>query len=796
MKIRYPSSEIEQQIGFGFVRNWLVNAAVSDGGKKLCQNLLPHKNYSDFVKMQAEVSARLSLEAHQPGALRLNKWIAIPQNITKTKIEGYYLSIDEVNDLRSFLDLAVHVFSQINKLDTAFEPLFPYSSATDNLSNILKQIHQLIDKKGLINPKASPTLYKLLNQKDSLENELQKTLRQAFKEIRKQDSSIDLEPGVRNGRYVIPVNTSMRNTIEGVVQGESAGGKISYIEPLAVIQTNNLLADITFDINREIEQLLKALSANIAPFVNEILFAEKKLVYLDFLQSIVKFSLHFKAIMPLLTAKNEQVKVLDARHPQLQEHLTELKRKVIPLSFTFDNANRIMLISGPNAGGKSVALKTFCVAQFAAQCALPICALEGASTIWFDNFMTDVGDNQSMDSDLSTYSAHLVAMKNFLTPKNGKTFIAVDEIGAGTDPLLGSPMAEAMLNNFDENNYYGIVTTHFSNLKSMADKGNGIFNASMLIDTQKMEPLFQLVIGKPGSSFVFELAQRTGIPNKIIKLAQSKTSKDHAKIDFLLADLDTKQAELFKAKQNADKKLLELNKMIADYETLKSNLVNAKQQILKQAKEEASVILSSANKQIERTVKEIKEKKAAKITVQNEKQKIAKTQEKIKTEDADSALKVTAPVLEKHPWKVGDFASIDNQTSPVEIVAIKNKKAEVIFQNTRTFIALDRLYFTKGTQQPNSSKSIRQIISSKLESFSPRLDLRGKREEEALQILTHYFDDAFALGTSEVKIIHGKGDGALKRATSQFLKTLSFVKEWSYEHAERGGEGATLVRLR
>jgi len=796
MKRRYPSTEIEQQIGFDFIRSWLVSAAVSDGGKNRCQSLLPHKHFADFLKMQTEVSARLNLEVQQPSAIRLNKWIPIPQNITKTKIEGYYLSIEEVNDLRSFLDLAVHIFNQINKLDRMFEPLFKYSSSTDNLAVMLKQIQHLIDKKGMINPRASVTLHKLLSQKETLENDLQKTLRQAFKEIRKQDASIDLEPGVRNGRYVIPVNTSMRNSIDGVVQGESAGGKISYIEPLAVIQTNNLLADVTFNINREIEQLLKALSASISPFVNEILFAEKKLVQLDFLQAIVKFSNHFRAVMPNLTAKNEHIAVMDARHPQLEAHLTEVRKKVMPLSFKFDTSNRIMLISGPNAGGKSVALKTFCVAQYAAQCALPICALEGATTTWFDNFMTDVGDNQSMDSDLSTYSAHLVAMKNFLTVENGKTFIAVDEIGAGTDPLLGSPMAEAMLNYFDEHNYYGIVTTHFSNLKSMAEKGNGIFNASMLIDTQKMEPLFQLVIGKPGSSFVFELAQRTGIPNKIIKLAQSKTSKDHAKIDFLLADLDTKQAELFKAKQNADKKELELNKMIADYETLKSNIVNAKQQILKQAKEEASIILNNANKQIEQTVKEIKEKKASKTVVRHEKEKIAKTKEKITEDNADSALKINTPILEKHSWKVGEYASIDNQTSPVEIVAIKNKKAEVIFQNTRTFIALDRLHKTTGNQQHSSNKSIRQIISSKLESFSPRLDLRGKREEEALQILSNYFDDAFALGTNEVKIIHGKGEGALKKVTAQYLKTLSFVKEWNYEHAERGGEGATLVRLR
>ncbi len=797
MLTRFPKDDIASQIGFDFIKQYLQQTAISQAAKERFNKMVPFSQIGQANAMLAEVNARIYYEQERTNSINISQWFLIPDNLEKTSIQNYFLSIDDVLELRGFLSLAIHIFSKLNKIENPQQIVLKdkYSNTTKNLEDIVSESNKLIDNKGEINKNASNVLSKLFLERERVEKSLQAALNEASKAAKKKDPNLDLSPAVRNGRFVIPVSTSMRNLIEGIVQGESAGGKISFVEPLAVIQANNQLSTIQFDINREIERLLIALSARIAPFIKEIRYSEQKIIHLDFLQAIIKYAAHFKAILPKFSDKLS-IRMNDARHPQLEYTLTQKRKYIVPLNFIFNQNNRLMIISGPNAGGKSVALKTFMVLQYSAQCGLPILANDNAETIWFSHFLSDIGDNQSMDSDLSTYSAHLAAMRHFLTIPKGNTFIGIDEIGSGTDPLLGSPLAEAMLENFDEKEYFGIVTTHFSNLKRMASKENGIFNASMLIDTEKMEPLFELVIGKPGSSFVFELAHRKGIPNKIISKAKEKTSEDYARIDYLLADLDTKQSQLFKEKQLLEEKNKMLAKMVADYDELKQNIVKSKNQILQQAKIEAANILANANKQIEKTVKIIKEKKANPLVVKTLKKEIEKAKTEFDRDSNNSALFISPKKIEKIYWKIGDFASIDNETSAVEIINIKNKKAEVVNNNVRTMIAVDRLFkVEKNNHLVKNLSPHLAFLSNKISQFSPIIDLRGMREQEARERLRLYFDDVYAIGAIEVKIIHGRGDGALKKMTKTLLKELSNIKSWVAEHAEMGGDGATIVYL-
>ncbi len=795
MKEIYPRQEIEQQIGFTYVRDFLLRHCVSEGGKDCARTLSALPLGKQHRQRWEEVQARLALEQAHPGKLNLVSWELLPEDLSKSGIEGFFLSLEELRIIRDFLAQAVRVFRVLNQLEEAQTALLHYAQEPQNLQAVQQAIDKVLGPDGGILWTASPELSKLNRERIRHEEQLLSLLQKEYKSYQKQQLTVDLEPTVKNGRYVIPVQSAGRNTIQGVIQGESAGGNISYIEPMAVVLANNRMAEINYQIDREIEKLLKKLTAVVADEAASMNFAQDKLHQLDLLQAISRYAEEHKACMPKLSSKN-RIQLKRCRHPQLETHLRERGEEMNPLDFSFSEQQRLMIISGPNAGGKSVALKAFSLAQYSLQCAIPICAEENSEMMLFDNLLSDIGDNQSMDADLSTYSAHLSAMKAFLSIEKGKTFIAIDEIGAGTDPQLGGPMAEAMIRHFDEAGFYGIITTHFSNLKTLEGESRHIFNASMLYDTEKLAPLFELVTGSPGSSFVFELAKRIGIPRSIIRAAEDHTQGDHQQLEQLLSELDTRQSRLHKAQEELDTKDRRLAGLIKDYERLKAELVQAKKDILQQAKQEASEVLKSANKQIEKTVKHIKERKADKKVVARERKTIQEVRKKIEDEKSDTALNTKTEKKKPHTWKVGDLASIDNQTAPVEIIAIKNQQAELVYNNIRTRIPLKRLYkVDKKTSTPKSQHGIRQQLVSKMSGFKPKIDLRGERESDAQVKLRNYLDDAYSLGVRQISIVHGRGNGALKKMVKQLLKELPYIDSWKHDHADRGGDGATIVAL-
>ena len=474
MKIVYPKQEIESQIGFDFVRNYLFEKCVSTGGKAWVKQLMPFHDRKAYFTRLDEVKSFLNLYQISDKPLRINEWVSLPKDLKKSEIEGFTFKLESIVIVRDFLALAIGVFKTLNWYETKIRPLQKYSSTTEDFSQLLKIIDAIVGPNGGVRPNASPALSKLLSKQERLEQSLVTVLNKVYKRLQKEQLAHDLAPTVKNGRYVIPVPSAIRNKVDGVIQGESGTKNISYVEPLEVIQSNNELSNVAIEIGYEIDRLLAAITFSISGHHKSISYAETKLHYLDFLNAIQKYSSDFKAVIPVISQRN-LIKLTNCRHPKLANHLKEIGGKLMPLDFEFSKRNRIMIISGPNAGGKSVALKTFSLLQYAAQCALPICADEDNETLLFDNMLTDIGDNQSMDSDLSTYSAHLSAMKAFLEVGSGNTFIAIDEIGAGTDPQLGGPMAEAMINQFEEKGFYGIITTHFSNLKAMAQENNYLF---------------------------------------------------------------------------------------------------------------------------------------------------------------------------------------------------------------------------------------------------------------------------------------------------------------------------------
>lgn len=793
MKFIYPEHEVEKQIGFDFLRNLIEDKCRNPKAKAWVQRLNPFASYKQYLKRLRETQEFLKITLASRKPIIFRNFEPVPLAIENAGIEGFYLSLEEIVAIRDFLDFGVGVFKRLSSTEVEIIDLQQFIGETHNLSNLFAAIDAVLEKDGNVKRNANSALKKLHTRKDQLEKSLLATLDHEYKKLRKNKLTVNLEPTVKNGRYVIPIQSSERNSIEGVVQGESGSKSISYVEPLAVIQSNNELNFIAAEIHLEIRKLLILISGKIATHSIEIKYAEEKLGYLEFLNAISEYGIQFNAEMLELSKENE-IELFQCRHPKLESTIG--REEIIPLDFKLTEKKRLMIISGPNAGGKSVALKTLSFCQYALQCALPICADVKSKSIWFDNFLTDVGDNQSMDSDLSTYSAHLTAMKSFLEVQKGSTFIAIDEIGAGTDPQYGGPMAESMINKFNEQGFFGVITTHFSNLKAMASSSNYLINASMLFDTDKLIPLFKLSIGNPGSSFVFELANRIGISKKVLQNAKKLAGVDAQKFEQFLSEMDSKKSALHKTEQDVILKEKRLDELLKEYESLKVELVKSKSTILSNAKEEATAILNEANQQIEQTVKEIKEKSASKKSIQKSKEKLKEKKKELAQKDHTTALIIKKAPIKKIKWNIGDLASIDGETATVEIVKIMNNKAEVAINNVKSIVPLKRLVPVNQNSNTSRMNSVKHDLMKKMEHFNPKLDLRGKREHEAVFELRNYLDDAYSLGISQLQIIHGRGDGALKKATRQLLKSLHYIKDWNYEHADRGGDGATIVNFK
>lgn len=796
MKTVYPERLIEIQIGFDFVKSFLADACVSEFGVQHVSDLKPLSSTKAFNQRLAQVNDFILLSKLASKDLNLHAWEPLTERIHQGKIEGFYLDLDEIVHIADFVSVAIRSFKWIGSQIEQCPALEPFTNDALHLAEIEMMIQQIVSPQGKIRENASPDLASLFKRKSSFENDLLKTLRKVFARVKQDKLAVDLEPTVKNGRYVIPVPSAYRKQIKGVIQGESGTKNISYVEPLEVLEANNSLNQINFEIDEEIHRLLKKITEKIGLHSKELFHAQSKLGFIDLFQSVTHYAAHFSAIIPKLNRADSEIQLNQCRHPKLES--TVGSNEIVPLDFEFSEQKRIMMISGPNAGGKSVALKTFSLAQYSLQCGLPVCAAEGSKMNLFDHMMTDIGDNQNIESDLSTYSAHLAAMQQFLEPNKGKVFVAIDEIGAGTDPQLGGPMAEAMIQQFNEAGYYGIITTHFSNLKSLPTSLSNVFNASMLFDTDALQPLFKLQIGNPGSSFVFELSKRMGIPNKIIKRAKLLAGENKQQLETYLSEIDSKKSALHKSQLELDQKNRKIADLISEYETLKDQIVKSKKGILDKAKAEAQELLKGANQQIERTIKQIKENQAERKIVAKERKKIQKEREQVAdAEHLSSSLKVKKP-KSKQPvkWEVGSMASIDNETQAVEIIEIKNKKAVVVMNQIKTEVALKRLYPVEKKHKTISKGNTSQVLLSKMKTFKSKLDLRGKREHEAMPLLQAFLDEAYALGVRDLSVVHGRGDGALKRSTSTLLKSLPYVEGWEYDHPDRGGDGATLIKLK
>ncbi len=794
----YPAA-IEQKLGFDAIRELLYSYCQSPLGEKHVAHMKPNVRCTSIRQWVAQVDEfKRALEQGLIPAI--NEFYDILPIIEQVKIEGAVLDSDSLYKCMQTLSAAGALLEFLSNLPSdGFGELKKLYDKVDYPKGFVKVLKQVFDGDGSIKDEASAALKSIRKTARVEDGRLRSIIRKAFKQAQKDGFVPDgATVSVRESRMVIPINAANKRHIKGFVHDESATGTIVFIEPVESLEANNKIRELELAERREIHKILTQLSSKLRVQLPEVRSSVFFIGIADFIWAKAKLAMYLEANTPQIKSY-PYVNMVDAYHPQLFISFKKDDRKIIPLAVEFNSTNRLLLISGPNAGGKSVALKTIGINQYMLQCGLLPCV--GADSVMgvFNDIFIDIGDEQSIDNDLSTYSSHLKNMKMMLKHCKKDSLLLIDEFGTGTDPLFGGAIAEAMLEQFVALQCFGAITTHYSNLKAFAEKTDGIVNGAMRFNMEHLAPEYVLEVGRPGSSFALELAQKSGVQGHIIKQAKSKLGADQLDIEKLLNKLErqkqkiTERENVLKIKEN---KVAQLEKK---YEQISTALEIKKAEIIDKARLEAANLLKDTNRQIEKTIRHIKESKAEKKETKKVRKSLSSYTKHISNQ-VSKVEKTTRSTLDLGEIMVGSFALLDDSTNPVEVIEIKGKQAKIIAGNFTSFVKLNRLTKVSNKTARTANRKIGSSnagfsLLDKRASFSPKLDVRGKRGEEIYSLIDSFINDAVMLDQSEVRVLHGKGSGVLRDIIRQQLKEYPFVTHFEDDHVERGGAGITVISL-
>ncbi|KQC01224.1 endonuclease MutS2 [Pedobacter sp. Hv1] len=786
----YPEN-CQERLGFNEVRQMVHQHCLSTMGQALVNKMQVMTKYDQINKFLRQTHEFKSiLENQEP--LQISTFFDIKALADKIRVEGTYLMEEELFQIYASLQTVFSVirfFDERKEIYPNLEALFEHLPIE---RNILKKIEAVLDPKGKLKPNASPTLQEITAEIAKGEQEVRKRMDSIYKMAVGKNWVADGSLTIRDGRMCIPILAENKRKLKGFIHDESASGQTVYLEPEEVFTLNNKLRDLEFDKRREIIKILIALTNELRPYTPLLLSYHGFLTKLDFVRAKALFAIDIQANMPVLL-KEPKTRLTNARHPLLLLSFALEKKTVVPLNIHINENLRIVLVSGPNAGGKSVCMKTVGLLQMMMQTGLLVPVDESSEMGIFDQIFADIGDDQSIESDLSTYSAHLTKMRYFVEHASPKTLVLIDEFGTGTDPQFGGPMAEAVLEVLNNKKVRGVITTHYSNLKLFAGNTDGLENASMLFDNAKMKPLYILDIGKPGSSYAFEIAQNIGLQKEVLQLAKEKTGTNQNSIDSLLVDLEKEKRQIHETKITLANQQNKVKNLVAENEKLKLFLEENKKVLIKEAKLEAQNIVREANKLVENTIAEIKEKQADKVVTKELRQNLQKSLVKNEVkEERKPVVKIDNSIIE-----VGDWVQLVNTETSGQVLEINRDNLVIALGDLRSVVKKNRVQKISNRQAKKvvQSNSFSGRISEAITNFKPELDLRGMRGENALQEVENYLDKAIMLGFPSVKLIHGKGDGILRKLIRDYLKKFKEVTKVEDEHADRGGDGITYVYL-
>jgi len=792
----YPK-EIEQKIGFDKIKVLISENCLGPGGLFLIDKIRFSSNF-DRVKralqLTEEVMQILTMRLPLPASTYPDAYALLK----KTRVEGNFLSEDELDQLRRCLVLTHDLLSFLNWHKEDASGLFEISKSVDNPQPFIKYLDKKIDDSGRIRDSASKELARLRSQIRTQQSRAGKITNQLLRDYKNQGyCEADAKMTIRNGRLVFPVLSEYKRSLKGFVHDSSSSGKFVYMEPFQVLDVNNSIKELEDQERRELYRILLAISDEIRKNSESIKENLKFLSRIDFIQAKAKFAKKFLATVPELQV-DPVVELKSARHPTLWQ---KLKDRFVPLDIQINADQRILIISGPNAGGKSVCLKTVALLQYMMQSGIPIPVADNSKLGLFDRIFIDIGDEQSIEDDLSTYSSHLRNMKHFLKNSDDKTLFLIDELGSGTEPRFGGAIAESILVHLNVHHAYGIATTHYGNLKKFAEKTEGVVNAAMRFDQKALKPLYRLDIGKPGSSFSLEIAKNIGLSNKVLDIAKSKVGETHVNMDRLIQNLESEKTQYEELSRELNERNEKLKRLSSEYADLKNYVEQKKSDIMDEARKEASSLLDLANKKIEATIQKIKEAEADKRKTKSVRNELAEFHTSIK-EALKSDKKIPAgeeKASSDGQIQVGDFVVVEGENLKGQVIGLKQNTAQISVGNIKSVVDKNRLRKTsKGTiKKEKKARRPRSIdLAQKVSDFRTVLDVRGKRVEEVLPEVEKFLDDALFFGFEKLKIIHGRGNGILRAAIRSHLKDYQLVDNIQNEHVERGGDGVTLVELK
>lgn len=830
----YPEN-IEHKLGFDEIRTLLKGHCISKLGIERIEGLHFMTDASLVQEALAQVSDMdrlLSSEGQLPG----EDFFDLRPSVRKLRVEGIYLEEQELWELKRALDTLHSWTALIRAEEGAYPALERMAEGVFTFLKVTESIDKILDKYGHIKDNASPELQRIRLEMRRSEGSVNRVLLNILEKA-KQEGLLETHvmPTMRDGRLLIPVSPALKRRISGIVHDESASGKTVFIEPSEVVEANNRIRELEASERREVIRILQAFTGTLRPFLPELQRAVELLADIEMVLAKHQLEQQIGAVVPQVSPSPLADWTL-ARHPLLELSLRRQGKRIVPLEIKLTRQQRILVISGPNAGGKSVCLKTVGLLQYMLQCGLPITLGENSQTGIFNDVFIDIGDEQSIDNDLSTYSSHLLNMKAMMKGCNPQSLLLIDEFGSGTEPTIGGAIAEAMMKRFVGRGTFGVITTHYQNLKHFAEEADGVVNGAMLYDRQQMQALFQLQIGNAGSSFAVEIARKIGIPEDVIADATEIVGKDYVNADKYLLDIVRDKRYWESKRQTIHQREKDMEQTIAQYEREMADLRQRRKDIIREAEEQARQMLEQSNAKIESTIKEIREANAERERTREVRRGLEEFRSEVgSSDDNDDAIEKKMRQIEERrrrkeerkgkkaasqgtaaqetdaplssqetaPVGVGSTVRIKGQTAVGKVTDVSGKRATVLFGLMRTIVDLGRLEPASEPERQEAegkplnfvSRETRERMHQTQLNFKEEIDVRGLRGEEALRTITYYVDDAILVGASRVRILHGTGTGALRQLIRQYLQTVPQVSSARDEHVQLGGAGITVVEF-
>ncbi|MBQ8047706.1 MAG: Smr/MutS family protein [Prevotella sp.] len=833
----YPHN-FESKIGFGEIRSLLIERCLSSLGREKVESL-SFSDDAETINMWLDQVREFRRLKEEHDNFPLAGFYDVRLSVGRIRIEGTYMEEEELFDLKRSLEAIQAIVDFLS--DATYPALYLLTEGIETFPHLVKRIDEILDKYGRIKDEASKELGEIRRELAKTEGSISTTLNRILRAAQ-SDGLVekDTTPTMRDGRLVIPVAPGLKRRIKGIVHDESASGKTVFIEPAEVVETNNRIRELENDERREIIRILTEFSKQVRPAVQEIIDSCRLLADIDLIQAKAALAERIRAIEPEVR-KMPGMDWIHATHPLLQLAFEKQHRSIVPLDISLSKESRLLIISGPNAGGKSVCLKTAGLLQYMLQCGLSVPMSDRSQAGVFGNIMIDIGDEQSIENDLSTYSSHLTNMKQMIRHADSHTLLLIDEFGTGTEPMIGGAIAEAVLQQFWQKRAFAIVTTHYQNLKQFAESHAGVTNGAMLYDRHQMQPLFQLAIGQPGSSFAIEIARKIGLPEEVINDAGKIVGSEYIQSDKYLQDIVRDRRYWEGKRQTIHQREKDIERAIARYETHLDDIERSRKDILQKAREQAEELLRETNRRIENTIREIKKVQAEKEATRNIRERLKEFEQNItdsrnglmSDEDFERKLQQMNERKERRqkrkeekakndkerslhaadaqnsvekevekPLAVGDTVRIKGLLSVGVIEALSGKTASVIFGDMRTKMRIERLEraakpreetLKESLQAVKVSRMTRETIDDRRKNFHQDIDVRGLRGDEALNQVQYFIDDAILVGMPRVRILHGKGNGILKQLIRQYLATVPNVTHFADEHVQFGGAGITVV---